>query len=603
MDNSHKESVLVEATLKEMPFKGINWIENKTILTPTSGFLASGYTHTLNPYVGCGFAGALCGTFCYAQHQHWIVRGRPWGLYGAKHDIRRAYQRDYDRIKRLRQGDLHPLRVYMASSTDPYVPQEKGLGLTQAILEEMQIRPPDVLVIQTHTTLISRDFDLIQALSQHCELWVSITVETDMDPVPGFPPHASRPAKRLETLKRFREAGVPTQATISPLLPLANPETFARALDAACDRVILDHYLLGDGSHGARTRRTNFLELLEQADFGEWSRIEKMWEVREFLAHVLGAERVLISAEGFNAVGSERKPAIHIAQDDRTIPENLPDVQEPARAQPEALPLPISTPAAETSPLSRLNGQEGASQDVYEVLRDHQKGASEELRLLHTYLQPIIERFFGDLPLPALSWDKAHWRTLAWYMEKDGLALKHRINLNSLHADRPLSEILRSLAHELCHCWQQVYGKPPKPSSVRDHNYHNAEFRQRMQEIGIPCNKRGVSLGMEQPFVGFLKELGVEADTLPFKQENDESPARPGSRLKPWSCGCTRVWASSGIVAIVACLKCGKLFQPQSNHLPIDIIERLRELQKFIDEESNPQTQITSINHEVTTNG
>jgi DNA repair photolyase len=296
---------LVEEPPEEIPLKGISWIENKTILTPTpSGFLASGYTHTLNPYVGCGFAGALCGTFCYAQHQHWIVRGRPWGLYGAKHDIGQAFQRDYDRIKRPRQGNPRPLRVYMASSTDPYVPQEKRLGLTRAILEEMQIRPPDVLVIQTHTTLISRDFDLIQPLSKRCELWVSITCETDMDPVPGFPPHASRPFRRLETLKRFREAGVLTQATISPLMPLADPETFARDLDATCDRVIIDHYLLGDGSHGARTRRTNFLQLLEQAGFGEWSRIEKMWEVRDFLAHVLGAERVLVSAEGFNAVGT-----------------------------------------------------------------------------------------------------------------------------------------------------------------------------------------------------------------------------------------------------------------------------------------------------------
>lgn len=283
----------------------INEIPNKSILTPTGGFLASGYTHTINPYVGCGFARALCGTFCYAQHQHWIVRGRPWGLYGAKHDIRQAYQRDYDRIKRPRQGNPRPLRVYMASSTDPYVPQERGLGLTRAILEEMQIRPPDVLVIQTHTTLISRDLDLIQPLAKRCELWVSITCETDMDPVPGFPPHASRPDKRLETLKRFRGAGVPTQATISPLMPLANPETFAHALNAACDRVVIDHYLLGDGSHnGARTRRTNFLELLEQAGFGEWTRVEKMWEIRGVLVSVLGQERVLVSAEGFNAVGT-----------------------------------------------------------------------------------------------------------------------------------------------------------------------------------------------------------------------------------------------------------------------------------------------------------
>jgi DNA repair photolyase len=298
----------VEATPDVMPLKGMSWIENKSILTPTSGFLATGYTHTLNPYVGCAFAGALCGTFCYAQHQHWITRGRPWGLYGAKHDIRQAFRRDYDRIKRPKKGELRPLRVYMASSTDPYIPQEQRLGLTRAILEEMQSSPPDVLVIQTHNTLVNRDFDLIQPLSQRCEVWVSITVETDMDPVPGFPPHASRPAKRLETLTRFREAGVPTQATLSPLMPLADSDGFAHALDTACDRVVIDHYLLGDGSHGTRTRRTNFLALLGQAGFSEWARIEKLWEVRDLLASVLGVGRVLVSAEGFNAVG-ERKPS------------------------------------------------------------------------------------------------------------------------------------------------------------------------------------------------------------------------------------------------------------------------------------------------------
>ena len=58
-----------------------------------------------------------------------------------------------------------------------------------------------------------------------------------MDPVPGFPPHASPPARRLATLATFRARGIPTQATISPLLPLADPQAFARRLDAACDRV------------------------------------------------------------------------------------------------------------------------------------------------------------------------------------------------------------------------------------------------------------------------------------------------------------------------------------------------------------------------------
>jgi hypothetical protein len=55
-------------------------INNKTILTPTSGFLDSGFTHTINAYSGCAFAQAVCGSYCYAQHNHWITKGRPWKL-------------------------------------------------------------------------------------------------------------------------------------------------------------------------------------------------------------------------------------------------------------------------------------------------------------------------------------------------------------------------------------------------------------------------------------------------------------------------------------------------------------------------------------------
>jgi hypothetical protein len=49
-------------------------IENASILTPTSGFLKAGYTHTINVYQGCAFAGSLCGTFCYTQHNRWITK-------------------------------------------------------------------------------------------------------------------------------------------------------------------------------------------------------------------------------------------------------------------------------------------------------------------------------------------------------------------------------------------------------------------------------------------------------------------------------------------------------------------------------------------------
>ena len=109
----------LDEAITQVSRKAVNWIENKSILTPTSGFLDSGFTHTLNPYVGCSNAGSLCGTFCYAQHFKSITKGRPWGLYGAKRNIREAYQRDYDRLKHPRKGEPKPIRIYENTDDKP----------------------------------------------------------------------------------------------------------------------------------------------------------------------------------------------------------------------------------------------------------------------------------------------------------------------------------------------------------------------------------------------------------------------------------------------------------------------------------------------------
>jgi DNA repair photolyase len=281
-------------------------VSNKTILTPTGGFLGEGFTHTINLSLGCSFAQSACGVYCYAQHNPWITKGRPWGLYGFKKDARAAYQGDYDRIKRPRRGHPKPLRVYMSPSCDPYQPQEARLNLTRALLEQMLGRPPDVLVIQTRSPLVGRDLDLIADLASRCEVWLSMTVETDLERIPGLPNHATHIHKRIATLQAFHDRGVPTQAAVSPLLPLANPEKFAQDLGVVCDRVVLDHYLLGDGSkNGLRTRRTGFPKMLEDAGLGEWNDLRKFWHIKSLFDHVLGPDRVLVSADGFNSVGKK----------------------------------------------------------------------------------------------------------------------------------------------------------------------------------------------------------------------------------------------------------------------------------------------------------
>jgi hypothetical protein len=103
---------------------------------------------------------------------------------------------------------------------------------------------------------------------------------------------------------------------VSPLLPLAHVETFALDLDRACDRVIVDHYLIGDGSPGGlRTKRTLFVQRLEQSGFGAWTSLDRLWEFRDLLKRVLGPSRVLVSCAGFNDVIPAAGPSRQVSPD------------------------------------------------------------------------------------------------------------------------------------------------------------------------------------------------------------------------------------------------------------------------------------------------
>jgi DNA repair photolyase len=279
---------------------------SRSIVNRTGGFL-SGFTHTLNPYHGCSYGKTLCGVPDYAPE---IVRGfgerREWGTYlGVKVDAPGLYAADHDRI---RASAAPAMRIYMSSVTDPYVPQEKRYRVTGRILEEMRRRPPDLLALQTHTPNVLWDEDLIVDLSRRFPLSVQISVETDRESLGDpFPPHAYAVAARIDALLRLRRRGVESVAVVSPLWPIADVEGFARRLDEAATFVVLDHYLLGDGSKGgSRTRRrlalagVAFPDLLIGAGYAEWTRLEALERVRDVFLRVLGSDRVGISREGFH---------------------------------------------------------------------------------------------------------------------------------------------------------------------------------------------------------------------------------------------------------------------------------------------------------------
>ncbi|MGH8651856.1 MAG: hypothetical protein ACREYE_06580 [Gammaproteobacteria bacterium] len=236
----------------------INIVQAHSILTRTCGYLRTIATHSLQPYRGCTFGNALCGVGCYVQHNTFLTRGERWGRFlDARVNAPDLYRKQYHKERNWAEQGGRRFVIFMSSSTDPFLPQEQRFGITRALLQAMVEHPPDGLIIQTHTHLVARYLKVYRRLDARCRLRTHISIETDLDCVPGLPPPASPVARRLEAAHTLREAGVRVVITVAPLLPIADPEAFFRAIERSADAVVIDHFIGGDGTaNGSRTWNT-----------------------------------------------------------------------------------------------------------------------------------------------------------------------------------------------------------------------------------------------------------------------------------------------------------------------------------------------------------
>jgi DNA repair photolyase len=238
------------------------------ILTRSSGFLRTVCSHSLQPYRGCTFGRALCGVGCYVQHNRWLTRGAPWGSFlEARINAADVYGRDYAVEQRWARRSRGQFAIFMSSSTDPFVPQEDRFQITRRVLEAMVERPPDTLIVQTHTHRVTAYLGLYASLAARCALRFHISIESDRERLPGLPPPASSVDRRFEAAATLRAAGLRVVITVSPLWPIEKPESFFDRIAATADAVVIDHFIEGDGTaDGARTRHTPLPAAMARVD-------------------------------------------------------------------------------------------------------------------------------------------------------------------------------------------------------------------------------------------------------------------------------------------------------------------------------------------------
>jgi hypothetical protein len=111
--------------------------------------------------------------------------------------------------------------------------------------------------------------------------------------------------------------------------------------------------------------------------------------------------------------------------------------------------------------------------------------------------------------------------------------LQKEIAINTKYvSEQAMWRVLGTLFHEQLHLWQNEYGRPGSG------NYHNAQYRMKALGYGLVVDQGGCTeYQPSSPFMDLLKRFGVNAPELPTP-----TPRMAGSsKLKLWSCGCTRV--------------------------------------------------------------
>jgi DNA repair photolyase len=188
-------------------------IETRSIVGKTTSQRGLPFTHTINPYRGCEFA---C-RYCYARYTHEFLELRDPDEFERKIYFKQnAAWLLAQELAHLKPGT----EIALGTATDPYQPLERKQRITRSLLEVFARKGGFRLGIVTKSTLVTRDIDLLQAVSARHELTVHLTVTTMNAKLARIlEPRAPRPDLRIRTVARLREAGLRAGVLCSPLMP------------------------------------------------------------------------------------------------------------------------------------------------------------------------------------------------------------------------------------------------------------------------------------------------------------------------------------------------------------------------------------------------
>ncbi len=270
--------------------------EAKSILSRTSGFIAeAGFTHSLTPARNCTFG---C-TYCYVPTMR--VQGglkpEDWKRWG-------QFTTFKSNAPSLLEKALRPDQIiYCSPLVDPYQPAEETERMMPRILDCVIQSPPLAFTVQTRGPLILRDLGKLLEVSRRTILRVSFSVTTDREDVRRwYEPFCATFEERIATIRRLRQAGIETYATLSPLLPSNIGHLVTAVIDATGNDLIGDPLHVRSVKRNGATTGDGAWRISKVRSFSEWLdpqfQAEVIQQIKDKAA--LAGKRFATGPEGFS---------------------------------------------------------------------------------------------------------------------------------------------------------------------------------------------------------------------------------------------------------------------------------------------------------------
>lgn len=188
-----------------------------------------GFRWSVNPYRGCVHGCA----YCYARPSHEYL---DWGSgtdferkivvkERAPELLREAFER------RSWVGE----RIVFSGNTDCYQALEGNYRLTRRCLEVCaEYRNPVAII--TKSPLIERDLDVLRALDERAQVGVMVSLPFwRLEHARAMEPWVPSPKRRMQTIARLADAGIPVGIMVAPLIPGLNDEDMPTLLERAAE--------------------------------------------------------------------------------------------------------------------------------------------------------------------------------------------------------------------------------------------------------------------------------------------------------------------------------------------------------------------------------